>query len=709
MNYRAFRVRSVGLAVVGAVLLSGCSRANPSGLEPTRTIAPAPSATPVPDTPAVANTPVPTPRPLAALTRDTVGKMEQLYTRNEQLPATIYAVADDRIGVYNGVVFEVFSSDTLESLHQTLVPKDKPGANWYALSADAHIGGIMYASGTLDLYDLDTGAKYKTLTIKEKPSNNFASDFALNIDGSEAVIVAEQVLYRIDTGTGEQIGESKELGADVGALRFLSDGRYVVLLLRGGGLAVVNTLSHERVELDSQFNSFSGVTLSPDGKRVGVMSEQTLSIWDAESGKQIWSVDQIEEPIAVAFSPTDPNAVVIYGSSGAVSYDLDKRADGRTFQLTGGGGVRSAEFSLDGKKLFVQGNGRIERFDLAKGTREATVQRFGISRLSFTAEDRIVGWSDTIQNGEITSIDVADGKTINSMLHDSPIRRTIVSASGKYAASSTLGDDMAVWQLSTGKKIFDVNNVQGIIMCVSPDEANLVYFIGGSIVLRDIASESVRKSIKSTQDELFNLATCENEKGYFALQSEKAVEIMALDGRSVATIALTKPISEAVDIEFSRDGKFLSIVHDEAVRVYETDTGAEKTKFEAKTGLQAAQFAKNSNYIVVSANDAVSVGEISTGKLTELDIPRNYSVDFNFPPDDSIFVTTARIADPDSLQAGIRPNFTAGEIAVWDIKTGKQLRKIPLDQPVTAAALNNDGSRLATANFDGSMTVWGIK
>jgi WD40 repeat protein len=55
------------------------------------------------------------------------------------------------------------------------------------------------------------------------------------------------------------------------------------------------------------------------------------------------------------------------------------------------------------------------------------------------------------------------------------------------------------------------------------------------------------------------------------------------------------------------------------------------------------------------------------------------------------------------------PNFTSGEITVYDTQTGKAIRRVPVDAPINGSSLSPDGSRLAIARMDGSVSVWGVK
>jgi hypothetical protein len=273
-----------------------------------------------------------------------------------------------------------------------------------------------------------------------------------------------------------------------------------------------------------------------------------------------------------------------------------------------------------------------------------------------------------------------------------------------------------VWQVIDGKKVFSLDAAndgdRGIILCLAPDETSIVYFSFSqrAVIVRDLSDKSVRKSIAPPTNDLFNIADCDNTDAYLGVQGSSSIEVMTLQGRSVSTIDLGRSISDSVPMLFSPDSRWLATLESNAVIVWNTETGKEKTRFKSADRVLDAVFTADGSRMVVLSGGTYQFGDIETGKLEPLDIPAGHLLNFVFPPDQSIFVTTARVLDATrpELSSG-EANFTSGEIAVWDAKTGKSLRRIPVEAAVAAASISRDGARLAIAGMDGSMTVWGVK
>lgn len=699
--------------IAAALLLAACSSRNTAQtqLEPTRTLPPQPTAAAVTATPPPASDSAPTTRPLTGLTRDNVAALEKLYTRSEALPRNIYTVVDDRVGLFSNNLFEVFDVDTLQSIKQTPVEvKDPDSTYWYALSADARFGAIMDASGNVDIYDLDLGKRAKTLKI-DKINTTSPADIALNADGSDAVIVANGGVERINVASGDPVGRTRPIAEDALFVVFVRDGSRVAVVRGDGVIDIVETRTGKTITLDDAIQELALLSFSPDGRRFSTANQNKVWVWDAVTGKEVWSFGELSAPVSVAFPPSG-DVIVIYGDDGgAVMYDIAKREPGQEIALSSGGAIRSVQFSVDGKTLYAEGAGLLERFDAADGSRLATLRRFAATQLQFTPDNRLLTWSDRYENGELAALSASDGKTTVSMLHSQPIRRALLSRTGKYVASSTADRAVSVWRMQDGSKVLNIGEGTAPrgILCLSPDESTLAYFENGTVIVREIEGRNTRKRFKAPFEELLGLTYCDNAKGYVAFQNEKTIEVMTLDGRTVSSIDMGAAITDSAQLEMSVDGRYIAGLVNSKVLVWDVASGKEAASLTLEDSRAQFQFSTNSDMLVISSGDRTELLNVKTGKPVVLDVPSNHLIALSFPPDGRIIVTTSRILDPDRPFVGSEPNFTRGEITVWDAATGRALRQIELDDPVYSSALSPDGTRLATTGYDGSVTVWGIK
>ncbi len=689
------------------MLLNACSRAPQVQLEPTRTLAPRPSATPAPPTPAV--TPRPTAAPMTGLTRDNVEKLEKLYTRREAIPRNIYTVADDRVGLFSNNLFEVFDAGTLQSIQQTPLKGRVEGSLWYALSADARVGAIMTADGQVDFYDLDAGDLMRTVKVSDVALQS-TSDIALNDDGSEIVVIANLSLYRANSDDGKRIGRAVKLASDTRYVLFARDGSRVLAVRASGALDVFDTRDGAKVTLAEPIQELAELSWSPDGVRLSTSTANRVWIWDARSGESLWSLSELPTAVSVAFPPAG-DLIGLYGDGSVVLYDLEKGQPVETLALSSGGAIRTAQFSADGKTLIAEGAGMLESFSVPDGKRLASLRRSAFTQISFTQDNHLLAWSDQFQNGELASLAITDGATVHSMMHKEPIRRALVGRVGKFVASSTINRAMSVWRVTDGSKVLDIPEVAGArgILCMSPDETLLAYFENGAVVVREIEGRNTRKKFKAPFENLLGLTFCDNEKGYLAFQDGNAIEVMNLEGRTVSTIEFAKPISDSAQLEISFDGRYLAGVVGGEVIVWDAETGQEILRHPVGENGGQVQFSASSDKLVVSHGRITEVLNVASGKAITLDVPATHLSTYTFPPDGRIIVTIARVLDEQEPFLSGQPNFTQGEITIWDAQTGKPLRTITLDDPVYSSALSPDGSRLAITGIDGAVSVWGIK
>ena len=221
-------------------------------------------------------------------------------------------------------------------------------------------------------------------------------------------------------------------------------------------------------------------------------------------------------------------------------------------------------------------------------------------------------------------------------------------------------------------------------------------------------AKSLRKRFKMPFDEVISLTYCDNAAGLIAFQSERAIEIMGLDGVTVSTIDMAKPVTESLNMEISNDGTRLSAIREGQVDVWDVRSGETIKSLKTGANTRIVVSADAARIAVVSINE-LEIIDLKGGAGTKLAIPDTHIVDVLFPADPSILVTTVRIIDPKQPMLRGEPNFVAGAIAVWDSATGKELRRIALADAVYFAVMSPDGTQLATSAKSGEVSVWGVK
>jgi WD40 repeat protein len=700
-------VRSVAFAAL-TLLLAACSRpgATPQ-IEATATL---PPRTPSPTAAPVSATATPTAPALTGIRREDAAQLGSLWTKRESIPRSIYSVAEDRVGLFNSRDFEVYRSDDLDLLNATEVEIEADAdMYWYALSGNARVGAILRPTGQLDVYNLDTGAISTSIDVPQ-PSSEIASDIAINEAGTEIVVVARLNVSRVSIASGKTIRTGFKLPDDTRFVIFARDGARLAAVLPEGRVSVFDTQTGRSNDLAESVTDLSRLSFSADGRRLSTASPTKVWVWDAVTGREVWSLPDLSEPVNLAFS-TDVNRVALYADNTLVLFDIRANEPEQQIRLTSGGSVDSVQFSPDGKSLYVAGSGLLERFDVPNGERQASVRRFAATLMQFTQGNNLLAWSDRYQNGELSVLDGSDGKTLSSLLHQDPLRWTLSGRTGAYASTSTVDGKLRLWRLRDGKAMLDASEAaeQRVMLCVSPDESAFVYLENDSVIVRESESGQVRKRF-STPFDVVSVTYCQNEQGLMAFADENNVEVMNIEGRTISTIKLSSPVTTSARLEISPDGQFVAGVSGTRVYVWDTETGKE-TQSVAVTGDSAPSltFAPGNRLAITYGNRATLL-DVENGDTVDLEVPTTHLINLIFPQDDRIVITSAQILDANTpfLPSG-DPNFTKGELTIWNAETGKVLRAIETDDPIYYSAISPDGARVATSGYDGSVTVWGVK
>ncbi len=699
----------LAMAALSACTLSGGS--NMVALVPTSTRAAVSTATP--GTTAAAPTATPAPAKTAeGLSGNNAGKLVELFTRREVIPRLLYTAGPDRIGLYSNGAFEAFDLKTLESLGDMKTGIDTSIQRyWYALSADGRIGALLFTNGDVQVYDIHRGVKAARLKVPA-PSPNEAADLALDRDGREAVIVTRGQVRRIDTQTGAVIDEPAQLSDDVGFVTFARDATRLAAFRPNGRIDMIDTLSGNSVTLAGKVDDVQAISFSQDGRQFATDGGGRLAIWDTVTGKPIWSVSGQANTSGVAFPPTGTTLGLYSGDELAiVDYKAEKIV--RTFKLSSGGVIRSALFSEDGGTLFVAGGGLLESFEVETGKPLASVRRFAATEVAYTQDGRLIAWSNLYGTGEIAALDGADGRTTASLMHSEPVTRAIVGRVGRFAASSTVNRAIAVWRLDDGKKMVDLPADAGVargILCLNTNETELVYFEEGQVYVREIETGTRRKPFRPLIKDVIGLAPCDNKAGLLAFHNDETIDVMTLDGQSRTSIDVGEPVTRRLDLSFNDEGTLLATAIGGKLMVWQTSDGAVLRKEKLPSSDSVVLFGGAGDMLIVSDRNTIALVDARTGKRVELDVPGTHLVTLLFPPDSGVVVATARVLDQDQprLSNG-ELNFTSGEITVYDARTGKAIRRVPVDAPIFSSSLSPDGSRLAIARMDGSVSVWGVK
>jgi WD40 repeat protein len=725
-----FRFRLISF-VVAAALLAACNRnAEPEvRLEPTRTVAPRATEAPeaastlsVGGSSSTANAtaaPASAPKPITGLTADNAAQLGPIFTLNEPPPQHIYSVADDRLTLYNARNFESVDPRSLDSTTRTDVQLRDPAGQgyWYAASPNGKVGAIMQLDGTLDIYDLETGKVAQTLKVPE-PSFEVASDIALNDDGSEIVVIAQGELRRITIADGKIVGEGQTLPDATSTLRFSEDASRVVAVQATGELVIVNALTGATpITITEVFSTGSVVnlSLSPNGRKLGVASANELVVWDVgeDAATRQQEFSDLNSAVDTVFDRTGKYMAIIAGPS-VYLYDLEKQEGLNEFRLTGSVPIWTANFDPKSETLFIAGSGELASFRVSDGEPLQATARPPLTRGAFSPDGRTLAtWSTTFASPNVAVVDTTSGAISNRLIHRAPLRWVSYSSSGKYIATLTLANSVHIWNARTGDETIRVSapntDTLRALLCFNTDETSVAYLEDQQVILQSTDRENNATSFDLPFQPVA-LTTCANDKRYIAAASNTVIEVLNLKGDRVARITENVDFNDTGALYFNQTGTRLAALSLTQLVVWDVATQKELQRIRLQREPMMGSFNPDGSKFALNFGDDVDVIDVTTGKAVSLDIPKGSTVNVLFPQDPNVIATAIQLpSDATAAEPIEQRNFVSGELTVWDANTGKVIHAIEVEAPILTAEISDDGKTIATSTRLNSLTVWGLK
>ncbi len=712
--------RSMAALALAALLMGACSRNNATPeprLEPTRTLAPRPTAAPATATPAV--TIAPAPQALTGLTRDNVDQLKPVFTLRLPVPRSIFSISDDRIAMFGSREFTVADPRTLQIQSRTPITLSNDATQhfWYALSSDGTAGAIMQLDGAIDVYDLAT-SQIITALLVPAPSGDIASDIALNADASEAIVISRGELRRIDLKRGGLIGDGQSLPPASVFVRFSEDGARVAAVQPTGEIVVVNALSGApAITLTNELSgAITTLNFSPNGDKLGVATNGELLVWDL-SGREP-KVQRAFADLQTAVEPVFDRSgryLAAIAGPGAYLFDLETDQGLGEFRLPGNEPVWSAGFAPKSEAFFLIGSGQLASFSLPSGDPIDATAQIPLTRAAFSPNGRTVAtWSTTFASGDAAVLNVDDGAPAARLPHEAPIRWLIHSPSGRYIASLTYANTVNLWNAATAEMLANVtvpaSDTVRALLCFALDESR-VYYLDDSAVKAEPVAQNVPVGKVDLPFRPAALSTCSNEKRWLAVADADTVEVMQMDGKRVSRVEMPADLGEINALYLSRNGARLGVIGKTLAMVYDAGTGEELQSVRVQREPLAGAFSDDGSWLALNYGDGVDVVDTASGELTSLDLPKGSLVTVLFPRDARILVTAAEIASLDTAEKPLaQRQFVSGELSVWDVQdAGRLLRKIETKDPIFTASMSEDGAHLATNYADNGMTVWSVE
>jgi WD40 repeat protein/tRNA A-37 threonylcarbamoyl transferase component Bud32 len=414
-----------------------------------------------------------------------------------------------------------------------------------AFSSDGQMLAVSIREEGIQLWNLNTGDKVRTITITERYEH-----LVFSLDGrilaGATVGMKYEGIKLWEVSTGKEIYTIYSRSKFIDALAFSSDGQILASEETYGG--------------------------------VFYPMKSRIRLWDAANGKNICSIKADSKVSSLAFSPNGNILASGDSDNGNVKVWLLSRVPGKQVKLTNihtltssSIGVKSIKFSPDGQILA----GGITLWDVASG-RE-------IYKLNGHSE--AVELLTISPNGQNIATTSTSGITLWHIPSGTFIRRfekysldtVVFSANGKILISANK-DRTILWEVATGRKIQDTtckHKESGVISAVALSQDGEIYaqaaYSETKIRLIKVSTGQNISTITTQSEGVACLAFSQNKEILASSSFDKTIKLWEVKtGKAILTIN-TYPQS-ATSIAFSPNGKILVCGGSDCIQLWDVKT-----------------------------------------------------------------------------------------------------------------------------------------
>jgi WD40 repeat protein len=488
------------------------------------------------------------------------------------------------------------------------------------------------------------------------------------------------------------------------------DGNILVIAGTDGQIYLWNLVSAGQtpVTLSSQSaGPVSALAVTPDGKTLASVSEGSLRLWDAESGKARLTLPQNVPINALAFSP-DGKRLAAVDEEARVTL-MDPLAGTVTQQIsTGQSDVKAITFSPDSTLLATGGqDAQTKLWTVAEGKEEASLAgEAPVAALAFSPDGKRLAAVD--EEARVTLMDPLAGTVTQQIpTGQSAVKAIAFSPDSTLLATGGQDAQAKLWTVAEGKEEASLAGKAPVTaLAFSPDGKRLA--AGGEseqVFLWDITNkqpqlltghkDSVVKVVFSSDRN--TLASLDNSGQVIIWDQSTGESQLAFQGIPSDTVA--------ANLQDASDGAVQNLS-----ATATGAAGAATGNTPTPPGIPVSQNARNINSrnwkgitaLAVSPDRTLVGGGTQNGQI------KLWAVDgtelFTVPGHHGTPVTGVVFsADGKRLISGGRD----AEIQTWDAASGKQEQSLwAHEHPVRAVAASPDGKYYASAGEETRIMLW---
>jgi WD40 repeat protein len=508
-----------------------------------------------------------------------------------------------------------------------------------------------------------------------------------------------------------------------------------------------------------------GVATSPDGKLLAVGQVNAVQLFDIDSGKELRSLKTATANgiVTLLFSPDsktlavrgfDRNISLVDVASGNEIRKINIPLNNNARVFVAGQGITETTgmaFSPDGKSL-VTGEAEFQQQKIVGFVRVTSVESGqqvrrietpgGSAALVYSPDGKILA-----QGGGNTVFlrDAESGKEVRKLDAPSGVNSLVFSKDGKVLAGKGRDNVVRLWSAETGAVLHQLGQAPAmpgnnaalvrfayfgspVDLDFSPDGKDVA--VGGAKSPRfwDVATGKERLDLGGHRDAVRAVAVSGDGKSLLTYAGDGTVRRWdSVTGKELSQFAVPPGTSSAA---FSPRGDVVALGNqDGSIRLVDAVTGKERAKLNGHAnGVAVLLFSADGKTLISRGNfdgivrvhdvihaaelrqialfgDAAGAGRVAFGGFGS-------GVGLALSPDGKTLAGAVSSYNQGVVRGGVMPanQGPSNTIRLWDVGTGKELRKmdLPPQRGSGAIAFSPDGRLLAMENADQTFSLWEI-
>jgi WD40 repeat protein len=550
--------------------------------------------------------------------------------------------------------------------------------------------------------DDKTARIWEVLKGKELFSINYSSALSFSPDFTK---IAEVNLDGTVIISDVQSGKARFTLNNSAKVNFSPDGMKLACAYNDGNAGVFDLITGRELYRQRHGGTIDMIAFTQDGTklvtvsnmdRITDKSQHNIHIWDANTGRELQSLDDNTARFIV-ISQNGAKLATVSDMEGLTIRVWDVRTGEEIHRLTSDSSVNMMAFSPDGTKLaFADLDNKVSIWLLLTSKE---MGRFyhgpisedydGVEFVAFSPDGtKLVTASD---DGSARIWETRTNPGLLDLEHNSSVNRIAFNSNGSELATASYDGTARIWDHRTGREIQRLENDGAVyFLAFSPDGTKLATWSEyGNDRIWDAQTGKELYRLNDSGPVVFSL-----EGSYLAVAGSDGMACICdvRSGKELQRLIHGKSLN---CVAFNPNGtRLASGSDDNTARIWDVQTGQELQRLQMDDDVNSVEFSPDGSKLAAASDDGTArIWEVQTGKeLQQLD-HGSWVGSVAFNPDGRMLATSC----------------WGNTARIWDINTGKELQELNHDDIVSSVAFSPDGTKLATASDDGTARIWDAK